>query len=229
MLTRVSEMDAEQAGGDAATPRQPNAASAMSVDEAWDLRPGELQPSARNRETILAEIERTLKNHNNSPVSYLEAKYSSVEAKEKYARALWQEFPPMDSNPPQLAGDLPGKQMGSLTAQDVCVMHLAGISFSRGCMVCEPTVDKILKLADEIMTDGFVTDTEPLLLDVSPTHLEAASSEMSESIPPWGDVVNGKPSLRAFSLCHHKSASRVIALHTLLNVFMEEPQHIDIG
>ena len=201
----------------------------MSVDEAWDLRQGDLQPSARNRETILAEIERTLKNHNNNPVSYLEAKYPSVEAKEKYARALWQEFPPMDSNPPQLAGDLPGKQMGSLTAQDVCVMHLAGISFSRGCMVCEPTLDKVLKLADEIMTDGFVTDTEPLLLDVSPTHLEAASIQMSESIPPWGDVVNGKPSLRAFSVCHHKSASRVIALHILLNVFMEEPQHIDIG
>ena len=96
-------------------------------------------------------------------------------------------------------------------------------------MVCEPTVDKVLKLADEIMTDGFVTDTEPLLLDVSPTHLEAVSVHTYESIPPWGDVVNGYPSLRIFSLCHHKSASRVVALHILLNVFMEEPQHIDIG
>ena len=59
MLSRVSEMDV---GGDAATPPEPNAASAMSVDEAWDLRQGELQPSARNRETILADIERKLKN-----------------------------------------------------------------------------------------------------------------------------------------------------------------------
>ena len=73
----------------------------------------------------------------------------------------------MDSNPPLLAGDLPGKPVGSLTAQDVCVMHLAGISFSRGCMVCEPTLDKVLKLADGIMTDGFVTDTEPLLLNAT--------------------------------------------------------------
>ena len=91
-------------------------------------------------------------------------------------------------------------------------------------MVCEPTLDKVLKLADEIMTDGLVIDTEPLLLDVSPTHLEAASLQMSGSIPRWGDVVNGKPSLRAFNVCHHKSAARVIALHHLLNVFMEEPQ-----
>ena len=62
LLTRVSEMDAEQAGGDAATPAPPNAASAMSVDDAWDLRQGDLQAWARNRETILADIERKLKN-----------------------------------------------------------------------------------------------------------------------------------------------------------------------
>ena len=40
-------------------------------------------------------------------------------------------------------------------------------------MVCEPTIDKIMKLVDEILTDGFVTDTEPLLLDVSPTRMDA--------------------------------------------------------
>ena len=130
----------------------------------------------------------------------------------------------MASNPPRMRADLPGKREGGLTAADVFVMHLATISFSATSMVCEPPIEKILKLADEILTDGFVTDTEPLLLDVSPTHLEAASLQMSGSIPPWGDVVNGKPSLRAFSVCHHKSASRVIALNILLNVFMEEPQ-----
>ena len=85
-------------------------------------------------------------------MSYLETICSSAEAKEKYARALWQEFPPMDSNPPLLAGDLPGKLVGSLTAQDVCVVHLATISFSGLSMVCEPTVDKCLKLVDETLT-----------------------------------------------------------------------------
>ena len=42
--------------------------------------------------------------------------------------------------------------------------------------------------------------------------------------PPWGDMLNGKPTLRPFSIIHHKSAARVIALHLLVNVFMEEPQ-----
>ena len=83
-------------------------------------------------------------------MEYLEAKYSTVEDNEKYARALWQEFPPMDNNPPLLAGNLPGKPTGSLTGQDVCAVHLAGMSFLRKSMVCEPTLDEILKLADSI-------------------------------------------------------------------------------
>ena len=100
-------------------------------------------------------------------------------------------------------------------------MHLATISFSGASMVCEPTVDKCLKLADEILTDGFVTDTEPLLLNVTPTQME---QQGLPGIPPWGVMVNGVASLRPFSVCHHKSAARVIALHLLVNVFMEESQ-----
>ena len=159
MPARVSEMDAGQAGGDAATPTTPNPATAMSVEEAWGLGEGEPQAWTHNRDAILAHIELILKKHNNSPVSFLAAKYPTVEAMETYARALWQEFPPMDSNPPLLAGNLPGKPIGTLSAKDVYVVHLAAISFSRKCMVCEPTTDKVLKLADEIMTDGFVTHT----------------------------------------------------------------------
>ena len=120
---------------------------------------------------------------------------------------------------------MPGKREGELTAADVVVMHLATISFSATSMVCEPTFDKVMKLVDEILTDGFVTDTEPLLLDVSPTRMDAIRGIQGlAGIPPWGDMVNGKPSLRPFSVCHHKSAARVIALHLLLNVFMEESQ-----
>ena len=47
-----------------------------------------------------------------------------------------------------------------MTAAEVHVMHLATISISAKSMVCEPAIDNILKLADEILTDGFVTHTE---------------------------------------------------------------------
>ena len=155
------------------------------------------------------------------PLQLLENKYPSVHDKDQYARLLWHLFPPMASNPPWMRADLPGKQEESLTAEDVIVMHLATISFSATSMVCEPTIDKIMKLVDEILTDGFVTDTEPLILNVTPVQME---KEGLEGISPWGAMVDGVASLRPFSVCHHKSAARVIALHLLLNVFMEESQ-----
>ena len=212
----VSEMDG---GGDGATP---GPASAMSVEAAWDLTQAENDnPESwdRKRDAILEELKAQLKN--NTPLQLLEKKFPSADDKDRYARLLWHQFPPMASNPPLLRADLPGKQEELLTAEDVIVMHLATISFSATSMVCEPTKDKILKLADEILTDGFVTDTEPLILNVTPMQME---QQGLESISPWGAMVDGVASLRPFSVCHHKSAARVIALHLLLNVFMEESQ-----
>ena len=206
-------------GGDGATP---GPSSAMSVEEAWGLAQAEddnPESFARKRDAILEYIKNQLKNH--TPLQLLEKKYPSVHDKDQYARILWHQFPPMASHPPWMRADLPGKQEESLTAEDVIVMHLATISFSATSMVCEPTKDKILKLADEILTDGFVTDTEPLILNVTPTQME---EEGLKGIPPWGAMVDGVQSLRPFSVCHHKSAARVIALHLLLNVFMEESQ-----
>ena len=206
-------------GGDGATP---GPASAMSVEAAWDLTQAENDnPESWDgkRDAILEELKAQLKN--NTPLQLLEKKFPSADDKDRYARLLWHQFPPMASNPPLLRADLPGKQEAVLTAEDVIVMHLATISFSATSMVCEPTKDKILKLADEILTDGFVTDTEPLILNVTPIQME---KEGLEGISPWGAMVDGVASLRPFSVCHHKSAARVIALHLLLNVFMEESQ-----
>ena len=206
-------------GGDGATP---GPASAMSVEEAWDLTQAEddnPESFARKRDAILEHIKNQLKT--STPLQVLEKKFPSVQEKDQYARRLWQEFSPMASNPPRMRADLPGKREGELTAADVLVMHLATISFSATSMVCEPPIEKILKLADEILTDGFVTDTEPLILNVTPTQME---EEGLKGIPPWGAMVDGVQSLRPFSVCHHKSASRVIALHLVLNVFLEESQ-----
>ena len=206
-------------GGDVATP---GPASAMSVEEAWDLTQAEddnPESFARKRDAILEHIKNQLKT--STPLQVLEKKFPSVQEKDQYARRLWQEFSPMASNPPRMRADLPGKREGELTAADVLVMHLATISFSATSMVCEPPIEKILKLADEILTDGFVTDTEPLILNVTPTQME---EEGLKGIPPWGAMVDGVQSLRPFSVCHHKSASRVIALHLVLNAFLEESQ-----
>ena len=58
---RVSEIEAGQASGDAATPTTPNPATTMSVEEAWGLGEGEPQTWTRNRVAILAHIGLILK------------------------------------------------------------------------------------------------------------------------------------------------------------------------
>ena len=196
----------------------------MSVEEAWGLAQAEddnPESWGQKRDAILADLKAKLQNR--TPLQLLEKMYPSVHDKDQYARILWHQFPPMASHPPWMRADLPGKQEESLTAEDVIVMHLATISFSATSMVCEPTKDKILKLVDEILTDGFVTDSEPLILNVTPMQME---QQGQEGISPWGATVgvDGFAYLRPFSVCHHKSAARVIALHLLLNVFMEESQ-----
>ena len=202
----------------------PGPASTMSVEEAWGLAQAEddnPESWGQKRDAIVADLKAKLKNH--TPLQLLETKYPSVHDKDQYARILWQQFPPMASHPPWMSADLPGKQEESLTAEDVIVMHLATISFSATSMVCEPTIDKIMKLVDEILTDGFVTDTEPLILNVTPMQME---QQGLDGIPPWGATVgvDGFASLRPFSVGHHKSAARVIALLLLLNVFLGESQ-----
>ena len=88
-------------------------------------------------------------------------------------------------------------------------------------MVCPPDKNKVVRLADEILTDGFVIEIEPLILNAAPTAI-MEFGENWEFIPPWGDTMNGKRTLRPFSLSHHKSASRVIALHLIVNIDLED-------
>ena len=78
-----------------------------------------------------------------------------------------------------------------------------------------------MKLADEIPTDGFVAETEPLLLNASPKEIQQLQEGWA-FIPPWGETVNGKRTLRPFSLCHHKSAARVSTLHLIVHVLCED-------
>ena len=213
-------------GRDCATPLP---ASAMSVEEAWGLTQAEDDnPDGWNRkkDTILSDLKDKLSNC--APLQLLEKTYPDME---QYARLLWKLFPPMPSHPPYMRVDLPGQQVESLTGADVHVMHLATISISAKSMVCEPAIDNILKLADEILTDGFVTDTEPLILNVTPTQME---QQGLKGIPPWGATMDGSESIRPFSVCHHKSSARVTALHLLLIPFIQESQLfaryiIDIG
>ena len=188
----------------------------MSVEAVWGLVPGpqDILPYLRNRDSILQRVKAVLEEHG-SPINYLQEKYPSSDKREEYAHTLWKTFPPAEDEALYyLAAELPGESppgKGQL-------LHLACLSFSEASMLQVPAMERCMKLADEILTDGFVTDTEPLMLNGS-----RYDTMGDDFVPPWGDKVDGgKPTLRAFSVCHHKSAARSATLHLLVNLFMEE-------
>ena len=82
-----------------------------------------------------------------------------------------------------------------------------------------------MELADEILADGCVTETEPPMPNASPTELRQPQEGWA-FITPWGETVNGNRTLRPLSLCHHKSAARVITLHLIVNVALAELHHL---
>ncbi len=211
--TRAAPSTVDVAGG-AAPP------SKMSVEEMWDLNVEEKDAAAwlRNRDSILEEVRHKLEFHG-SAMKYLEDKYPTADNKLDYARVLWQQLPPLGDKPPFLDADVPSQSRTSLTGI-VHIVHLASLSFLESSTVCPPSMERCLKLADEILTDGFVTDTEALMLNVAKNDMAAAGTP---GIPPWGEMTeSGQQTLRAFSLCHHKSAARVATLHLLVNIFLEE-------
>ena len=155
--------------------------SAMSAYEQWGLRDVAMPPWAQNRDSILDHLKGILTKC--SPLKYLETKYPTPDSKADYARNLWQMLPPSSDDRLFLDSEnLPGKSPATVTAQGVHILHIATLSFSEASMVCMPNVERCLKLADEILTDGFVTETEPLILNAKMD----VGDHTASGVPPPG-------------------------------------------
>ena len=74
--------DADSPGPPTALTDSPGPPTALTVDETWGLKQDDAEPSLLNRESILEELKRKLLAFKQSPVSYLEAKFPDLEAKE---------------------------------------------------------------------------------------------------------------------------------------------------
>ena len=77
-------------------------------------------------------------------------------------------------------------------------------------------------MADEILTDGFVTHTEPSLLNATESDMEKVAVKVSGG-PAWArSQEEPHEGVQYFSFCHHKSAARVATLHMLITIFMDD-------
>ena len=121
------------------------------------------------------------------------------------------------------SADLPvGDGMGDQTV----TLHLAALAFDEDSVIEDPSTEKCQRLADEILTDGFLSDAERLQANCPANH----ALEWQDVIPPWGaSTPDGKPTLRPFSVWHHKSALRISTAMVICHLFVEDVDDTNVA
>ena len=114
------------------------------------------------RDVMITAVKDALKDYL-GPQDYLMQRYGSVEAQTMYVKALWRLFPPMQEVTYELETDI--KMYEHNDPGPPIHIHLAKLNFDPNNSPREPSSkDTCLSRVDQIMTDGFVTSTEPVML-----------------------------------------------------------------
>jgi hypothetical protein len=165
----------------------------------------------------------TVKQHGGAR-QFLQKRYPTKVSKVDYAKKLWLEFPPLDSSWPTLCEDLPacveeGKTVANVHGVNQ-FLHLAQLDFSeQASFRGPPGLLTCCQLADEILTDGFVTKEDRLLV----TRKDYLSRDAGDQVPgPWPDQDQGKPTVPAFAMGFVKGAARICTLHTLVTLLFDD-------
>ena len=203
------------------------APSQYSVTEEWRLSspggsgafgafsaPGVAKPctSKELRDIVLESASRALEVHG-STLGYLWKRFGTEAARAAHVAKLFKAFPPSEGAPLPVGPDL---QPNASTT-----VHLAMLSIDPARCPREPaSVYVVRQLVDSIMTDGFLTEHEPLrICSGGPEEMARAAREaVGDMEPPWKQVSAVLP----MCLGHHKSASRVAALHLIVQLFIDD-------
>ena len=184
-----------------------------TVQRGWGLR--------KIRELLGQAFNRTVK-ENGGTMQFLQTRYPTKESKVEYAKKLWEAFPPMDTAYPLLCEDPPAcreeDRMKGHPGDNVC-FHLAQIDFSeQASFRGPPALRTCCLLADEILTDGFVTKGDPLLV----TCKQYLKGSIDNVTAPWPAQDQGKPTMPAFSMGFVKGMARICTLHTLVTLILDD-------
>ena len=126
---------------------------------------------------------------------------------------LYNLFPPIEAHP--LLGG-PDLGVGS-----TCTCHIAMFSINIDHCPREPSSVHVVKqLIDSIMTDGFKSCLEPLLVCTGGTDelTKRGREAVGDSEFPWV----GHSTIPPMSIGHHKSASRIASLLLIVQLFVDD-------
>ena len=162
------------------------------------------------RASVRSCLEEVCSTHG-GPKQFLQSMYPTAAQRQAFAEALWTHFPPPDDANLHMSPALPEQEQGShAQAAGPCggvfLLHIACFSFDADASTnMPPGQSTALALADEILTDGFLTQHEPLLVS-QPPFLEGVAA-------PWQTAAAGNAAvLPAQSVGYTKGQSRMTTL-----------------
>ena len=200
------------------------AKSSFSVTEEWGLStprrepgsvlstPGKGATAEELRDIVLESACRALDLHG-TPLKYLWNRFNTPEKRAAQATMLYHLFPPTEAHP------LPGGP--DLEVGSTCTCHIAMFSINPDHCPREPSnVCVVKQIVDSIMTDGFTSLNEPLLICTGGTdELKKRGQEaVGDSEFPWV----GHSVIPPMSIGHHKSAGRIASLLLIVQLFVDD-------
>jgi hypothetical protein len=202
----------------AGTPAPRTHASTAPEDQAWiketDSAVNEAKAGVRWARTFLVPAMRKALQEHGGPQQLLLKKLPTEEDRVEYAKNLWEMFPPLETHPPALDfRHLPQQEPGHQESGPG-IVHLASLDFTQNCSLKGPPSLKVsLQLLEEIVTDGFVSAGEPILV----------TGITKDTVPdgPWKQDHVRDP-IGAFGLGFVKGAARVCTLHAIIRVAWED-------
>lgn len=154
-------------------------------------------------------------------MQFLEKRYPDMDSRRQYAEKLWAHFPAGEVKPPSLRRPLPScleeERASGVPGSDlILILHVATLDFRRGASLKGVVSLKTsLLLVDEILTDGFLSAAEPVLV-------QSPDVQVEEVWGPWWESQDDPRSLGAFSVNYVKGAARVSTLHTILTLCLDD-------
>lgn len=211
------------------------AATSTPADVQWGLTnvDGEVDMSAgpwraggwslkEIRDKLGKAFETNVKKHG-GPMQFLAARYFHQSERVKYAKRLWSAFPPLVDKPPMLR-DTTDYLFSStlddsyLSERHEIIFHVAQLDFTRLATLRQPpALRPSLQLADEILTSGFITNGDPIMVNLL--------MDPSAAVPgPWPEDQGNS---RAFIFGYVKGANRLCTLHALITLCLDDEISID--
>ena len=185
---------------------------ASSIAE-WALPgPATLQEPVHAFKTkLLAELDGLMRSYG-GPAQYLWQSLPSESDVAAFAKYLWEAYPEMDDQyyhhsekiPPVSAADLG-------TTPPVC-LHVSALGFDKACSFKPPPGRALfMQLLEQYLTDGFVSQGEPLMI------VQSRGTGLPDNHCPWSSDGDNQGPLPCFSVGYLKGMARVTTLMCLLH------------